>query len=496
MTSIRQHLHAFSEGFVEPSDLAIQALRAIDRHDPLVNAVPTRIDSDRVLEQARRIGEAMRRGDPVGVLAGMPYVAKDTHRTKGVRTTYGSPIFADHVPDQDDPIVERLSTAGCVLLGKSNTPEFAAGSQTINPVFGTTRNPYALDRTVGGSSGGGACALATGMAIVADGSDLAASLRNPASFCGVVGLRPTSHARPDLAMAADRFGTLSVVGTMGRCVDDVRLGRRAVFAPPAHRPLNDWARWLADETRERGRGCAAPNATDHAVAPGPLPRDPRGLRIAWTIDADGQMPVSAPVHQAMRRVIHLLREAGVELVEAHPDMAGADDCFQVLRGEYFVENFGPYLDSDPDKLKEAVRWNIEFGLDLDVERIAAAKRMRARIFDRMRHFLGGLDAWLLPTAQVLPFSHRESHPTEIGGIPMTTYIDWLKSCYWITLAGHPAISLPAGLAADEADPPGARLPVGLQLVGHWGEDEALLDVAETLETLLTPLNGAPPTPVA
>lgn len=484
--SIRQHLMAFGTGTLSPVEVVASALGAVDRFNPSVNAVPTLADRTAVITQAERLADAIRHVQPVGPLAGLPYVAKDIHRTAGLKTTWGSPIHADHVPQRSDPIVQRLLDADTILLGKSNTPEFAAGSQTFNEVFGATRNPYSLDRTVGGSSGGSACALATGMAVIADGSDLAASLRNPASFCGVVGMRPTSASHPALRMASDVFGTLSMVGTMGCSVDDVRLGHRSVFAQPRRQPLRQYTAQLARETEELHRG-RIHRPDDSATLP--LPRDPRTLRIAWSIDCGGQIPVSVPVHRAMRRAMHLLGEAGVELVEAFPDFSGADECFQTLRGEYFVENFYPYYLSDRDRLKDAVRWNIEFGLDLDQERIMAARRTRAEIYARTSEFMAGVDAWLLPTAQTLPFSNRETHPTEINGQPLTTYIDWLKSCYWVTVSGHPAISIPCGFEADTAGP---RLPVGLQLVGRWGTDEDLLDVAETVETLLEPLTSMKP----
>lgn len=480
MPSIRETLLSYAQGRATPVDTVAAACSAIDRHNPLFNALPTLVPRDAVFAKAERLATAIRAGEPVGALAGLPWVAKDTHRTAGLRTTFGSPIFADHVPDRDEPIVRRLADADCLLLGKSNTPEFAAGSQTFNPIFGATRNPYALDRTVGGSSGGGACALATGMAAVADGSDLAASLRNPASFCGVVGYRPSSFGDPTMETGANAFGALSMVGAMGRSVDDVRLANRAVNAPSLRRPIDELAKALRAETLTENRG--------HAGT-GPTPRDPKRLRVAFTIDGHGQMPVDVPVRRAMRHVAHLLREAGVEVIEACPDMAGADECFQVLRGLYFVENLGPLYETDRPRLKDTVAWNVEFGLGLDAARIGAAQRARSELFRRMAAFVGEVDAWLLPTAQVLPFSHRVPYPTEINGQPLATYIDWLRSCYWITVSGHPAVSIPCGW---EAEGDGTRLPVGLQLVGRFGRDEALLDVAETVESLLAPLLAHPP----
>jgi amidase len=390
------------------------------------------------------------------------------HRTAGLRTTFGSPIYADPVPQTNDPVVQRILDAGAILIAKSNTPEFAAGSQTFNPVLGKTVNPHDPRRTVGGSSGGGAAALACGMAVVADGSDLAASLRNPASFCGVAGMRPSSIADPAMQVSANGFSSLSTIGAMAPRVADLRWVNRAIHAPAPPRPLSQWLDLIEREAAARMR--------------------PRPLRLAWTIDAGGEMPVSAPVRRAMERVLDRLREASgeaaIELVQACPDFSGADECFQVLRGEYFVENWGELYRRERGRMKDTVVWNIEQGLALDAATIAAASVTRTAVYARVANFMRDFDAWLLPTAQVLPFSHDLPYLTEIDGKPLKTYIDWLKSCSWVTVSGHPGVSIPAGFETDPADPEQLPLPVGLQLVGRFGADEALLDVAERVETLL------------
>ncbi|MCM5570200.1 amidase family protein [Burkholderiaceae bacterium FT117] len=464
-------LRDFHSGARTPESLARECFAAIDRLDADINALPTRVDRDTVLAAAERAGKAIRAGDAVGALAGLPYAAKDMHRTAGIRTTFGSPIFADHVPDRNDAVVQRVLDAGAILIAKSNTPEFAAGGQTFNPVFGRTANPHDTTRTSGGSSGGGAAAVATGMTVVADGSDLGASLRNPAAFCGVVGLRPSSVSNPALLPDANGFNTMNTVGTMAPRVADLRWNNRAIHAPMAARPIAAWLDAIEQEAAARR----------HAAGQRPL-------RLAFTIDAGGAMPVAAPVRRALERAIERLREharAGrVELVEAFPDMSDADDCFQVLRAQYFVENLGELYRSDRARMKDTVAWNVEQGLALTPERLAAAAATRSRIFARIAAFLGGFDAWLLPTVQVLPFSHEIPFPTEIDGVPLATYIDWVKSCYWITVSGHPGLSIPAGFEADPADPAKTPLPVGLQLVGHYGRDEALLDVGERIEALL------------
>jgi amidase len=400
----------------------------------------------------------------VGLLAGLPYVAKDIFDTAGLRTTLGSPIFADRIPEVDAPGVRRLREAGAVLIAKSNTPEFAAGSQTFNTVFGATRNPFDPTRTVGGSSGGAAAALATGMALVADGSDLAASLRNPASFCGVVGVRPSTRLDPSLADGPNGFDTLSTVGPLGRSVDDCRLVHAALFAQPAPRPIDAWLDWLASHP--------------------PLPAA-RGLRLAWSADLGG-LPVAAPVRATFLRAIDALRDAGVGLVEAYPDFSGADEAFLTLRGLYFVEWLGELHATESARMKDTVVWNIEQGLALDASRIARAQRLRTAVFRRVASFLERFDAFLLPTAQVLPFALDVPYPTAIDGVPLANYVDWLKTCYWISASGHPGLSLPCGRARDGDSAP---LPVGLQLVGRWGGDAALFDVAQVVETVLAPLNA-------
>lgn len=452
----------FHRGAQSPVDLLAACHREIDRRDASLNALPTRRDRDACVREAERAAAAIRAGEPVGPLIGLPWVCKDVFDTAGLRTTLGSPIFADRVPAADAPVVGRLKAAGALLIAKSNTPEFAAGSQTFNPVFGATRNPHDPSRTCGGSSGGAAVALATGMAVVADGSDLASSLRNPASFCGVVGMRPSTRLDPSLADGANAFDLLSMIGPMGACVDDCRRVHEAMFLRPTPRPV---AAWLA-------RDAARP------------PAKPAGaLRVAWSADLGG-LPLQAPVRAAFERAIGALRDAGVALVEAFPDFQGADEAFMTLRGLYFVEWLGELYETERARMKDSVVWNVEQGLALDARRIAHAQRLRSAVFRRTAAFMAGVDAFVLPTSQVLPFALQLPHPTEIDGVPLAHYVEWLKTCYWISASGHPALSLPCGRARDRD---GAMLPVGLQVVGRWGEDGALFEVAGTLESILAPL---------
>jgi amidase len=439
-------------------------LNRIHRVNPQLNAIVT-LAEERAVAEATAADEAAARGDLRGVLHGLPIAVKDLADTAGIRTTYGSPLYAGHVPDADAPHVALLRAAGAVIIGKTNTPEFGAGSQTFNAVFGATRNPWDTRMTPGGSSGGAAAAVAAGLLPFADGSDLAASVRNPAAMCSVVGLRTTPGTIPS---GGDFFDPLSVLGPIARSAADAAL---LLAGLRGHDPGLPLARPGAHTTAP---GMAAPGAVDGVA----------GLRVAWSADLGG-LPVEPAVAEVLARAREVLAGAGAAVVDAEPGLADADEVFLVLRAVRMAGQFGSLLETARDQLKDTLIWNIEQGLALTGPRIATAQARHSEIFGRMKAFLSGYDVLATPTVQVAPFPVEQEWVTSINGVPQETYIDWLRSCSRITVTGHPAVSVPAGFTAD-------GLPVGLQLVGRYGTDDRLLSLAGAVARVLLPEPARPP----
>ncbi len=435
-------------GQVSARELLDEHLARIDEVNPTVNAIVT-FSLDRAHEDAARADEAHARDERLGVLHGLPIAHKDLADTAGIRTTMGSPILADNVPRTDELMIERLRAAGCVTIGKTNTPEFGAGSHTFNPLFGVTRNPHDPARSAGGSSGGAAAALASGMVPIADGSDLGGSLRNPASFCGVVGLRPTPGTVPSWP-SSDPWDPLATEGPMGRSAADVALLLEAIAGPDPRVPL---------------RGAVGPFA--------PLDRSIAGLRIAWSADAGG-LPVERAVVQALAGVPERLGAHGCFVVDAFPELRDAGRIFQTLRAVGFERNLGELYDRRPDDLKDTIRWNVELARQLSAADVGVALRERGALQDRVRRFFERHDLLALPTVQVVPFPVELDWVREIEGVPLDNYLQWMQSCTDITVTGCPAISVPAGFTPD-------GLPVGLQLVAPPGQELLLLQVAHALD---------------
>ncbi len=438
-------------GDLSAEEVVRESLERIEATHAAINAVVTRCP-DRALEAARRADTRRLRGAPLGPLHGLPIAHKDLVNTAGIRTTYGSPLFRDHVPDEDDLIVERLRAAGAITVGKTNTPEFGAGSQTFNPVFGATRNPYDPTRTVGGSSGGAAAALAAGLLPIADGSDMGGSLRNPASFCNVVGLRPSPGRVPNYP-APLAWAGLAVLGPMARSVEDCALLLGAMAGPDPRAPIS-----IAEPGERFLR---------------PLGREFRGTRVAWSHDLGG-LPVDRRVREAPAAARPALDAVGCEVEDAEPDFSGADRIFHVLRGFAFAAHFRDVRGDALAKLKETLVWNIEAGRALSADEVAAAELDRTALYHRIRRFLDDYEFLLAPVVQVPPFSVDEEWVREIDGVAMDTYIDWMRSCFYISLLGNPAISVPFGFTPE-------GLPVGLQIVGRHGDDWGVLQFAYAVE---------------
>jgi len=430
---------------------ATEVMRAfiarIERVNPKVNAIVTFLP-----EEALKKAKAFDRKPAAGALAGLPVAHKDIVPTKGIRTTYGSPIYADYVPDHDHAIVERVRAAGAILLGKTNTPEFAVGAQTFNPVFGATRNPYDRTKTSGGSSGGAAVAVACGMLPFADGSDLGSSLRNPGSFCNVVGFRPTPGRVPNWPFP-NAWDTLWSVGPIARTVEDAALLFSAMAGPDPRVPTT--------------------HAEPGKVFARPLGRSFRKVRVAWSRDLGG-LPVDARVTRALEAQRAVFVSLGCIVEEAEPDLSEADEAFQVQRAVGFVEAYGELMKTERARMKDTVVWNIEQGLGMDAARIANANVLRSRVFQAMRSFLERYEFLLLPTVQVPPFPVDQPYVTEINGVKLANYMEWMKSTYLITATSHPAISVPAGFTEE-------GLPVGLQIVGRYRDDFGVLQLAHAFE---------------
>jgi amidase len=439
------------------AELMRATIAQIERVNPQVNAIVTFLP-EQALAQAKALDRrlARPRTADLGPLAGLPIAYKDLVSTKGIRTTKGSPIYADHVPDADAALVERLGAAGAITLGKTNTPEFGAGSQTFNAVFGATRNPYDLTKTCGGSSGGAAVALACGMLPIADGSDLGGSLRNPANFCNIVGFRPTPGRVPSYP-TDDAWDTMSTLGPMARSVEDTAFLLSAMAGPDPRAPVT---------LEAPGRAFARS-----------LKRDFRKVRVAWSPDLGG-----LPIDPRIRRVLAAQRRSfealGCSVEDATPKLDGADEVFHVLRAVAFAAKYAPLLDEHRHQMKDTVVWNIEAGLALDAGRIARAVALRSKVYHALRTFMQRYEFLIAPVSQVPPFPVDQPYVTEINGQKLTTYIDWMKVCFRITAASHPAISVPAGFTDD--DPP---LPVGVQIVGRYRDDFGVLQLAQAFESV-------------
>jgi len=436
---------------ISVTQLITAHLDQVERFNPKLNAIVT-LTAESALQAAKEADAQLARQDAIGALHGLPVAHKDLFLTKGVKTTFGSPIYKDNIPQVDSLPVERQKNAGAISLGKTNTPEFGAGSQTFNSVFGATLNPYDLSKTCGGSSGGGAAALATGMVALADGTDLAGSLRNPANFCNLVGMRPSVGRVPTWPEQLGWY-TMSVAGPMARSVEDLALMMSVLSGPDDRSPI------ALD--------------TPGTIFTSPLQRNFKGCKVAYSEDLGG-LPLEPEVRTVMRSAREVFERLGCEVVDAEIDLSEAGEIFMLWRAWRTELRIAPLLAIHKDQLKDTVIWNAEQGLDLTGPQLARAEAKRTEIYHRMREFMNTYKFFILPVNQVVPFSVDLDYPREINGVKMETYIDWQKTAYFISAMGNPAISVPAGFTDS-------GLPVGVQIVGGHRQDLAVLQMAYAFE---------------
>jgi amidase len=432
----------------------ISAVELLDAHferiddvNPELNAIVT-ATPELARERAEAADARLAEGGAIPLLTGLPVAHKDTHETAGIRTTFGSPVYRNYVPTRNALIVQRQVDAGAVTVGKTNTPQHGAGSQTFNEVFGVTRNPWDPDRTPGGSSGGAAVAVATGMAALADGSDHGASLRNPASFTNTVGFRPSPGRIPSWP-TKDAWATHSVHGPLARTVEDVALFMAATAGPDPRIPVS---------IEQPGSMFATP-----------LARDWSGVTLAWSDDL-GFLPVDPVVTDVLSGARSTLEELGFRVVDEHPDLRDAEPTFRALRGFTFVRDFADAIRKDPDAYKATIHDNVRYGETLTLADVGRAIETKTRLRNRVMRFFEDHRFLALPASPVPPFPVEVEYPTEVDGVVMSDYTSWFACCYVISVLELPAISVPAGFTPD-------GLPVGLQIVGRHRADLEVLQAA-------------------
>ncbi|HLB55037.1 MAG TPA: amidase [Gemmatimonadales bacterium] len=435
---------------ISPVAVIEAALARVEELNPRLNAIVTL--NPRARDEASALERRLEAGEPAGLLAGVPVGIKDVTQVAGLRTTFGSPLYRDHVPEEDALVVQRLRAAGAIILGKTNTPEFAAGGNTWNDVFGRTRNPWNPERSAGGSTGGGAAALAAGMIALAEGTDLGGSLRIPASFCGVVGLRPSPGLVP--TYPSDWvWDSLQVTGPMARTAEDVALMLQAIAGPGPFAPLRQ---------PTAGRDLVA------AARRGPK----QNLRLAYCPDVAG-IGIDPGIETVCRAAAERLAATGMPMEVIELDLSAGRDAFLALRGLWFVT----WMQERLDRIEEFgvnVRNNIKAGLAGTVPDIARAETVRGQIWHRFRHLFEHYDHLLTPTMAVPPFPVEQNYPDTVAGRVMKTYVDWIAPTFVLSLTGLPVASVPCGLD-------GEGMPVGMQIVGRPEGEEAVLGLAAQIQ---------------
>jgi amidase len=427
-------------------------LKQIRRINPRVNAIVTLLPEDELMAQAASADEALAKGKWLGPLHGLPIAVKDLHETHGIRTTYGSPIFKEQIPNFDCRVVQREKQAGGIVIGKTNVPEFGLGSQTFNKVFGPTLNPYDTSKTCGGSTGGGAVALACGMVPLADGSDMGGSLRNPPNFCNVVGLRPSPGRVPSMPARLGWF-TFSVAGPVARNVTDCAYFLSVLAGFDPHSPIS---------IDQPGTLFAEPLGN----------RSFKGVRVAMFEDLD--LPWDPEVKAAVKAQHRIFESLGCIVEEAEPNFTDANECFLAWRHWSIEHAYGDLLATHRDQLNDYVHWHVEEGRKLTGPYLARVEAKRTALFQRLCGFKNEYDFFILPVSQVLPFEVKTHFPAEIAGVNMENYLAWMKSAYFISVAGNPAISVPCAFSKS-------GLPIGLQIVGRHHDDWGVLQLAHAFE---------------
>jgi amidase len=426
-------------------------MKQIERVNPKVNAIVTLVP-ELASAAAAKADEMQAHGKLMGPLHGLPVAHKDLLETRGIRTTFGSPLFKDYVPAEDDIVVERMARAGAITIGKTNTPELGAGSQTFNKIFGATHNPYDLTKTCGGSTGGGAVSLACGFAPVVSGSDTGGSLRNPAAFCNVVGFRP-SIGRVPSPKSSFAWSTLSTSGCLGRSVADLAYVLSTIAGPDIRTPLS---------INEPGEHFARP-----------LDRSFKGVRVAWFKDLGG-VPFDPRVRAIVDGHRKTFESLGCIVEQAEPDFSLAELAFRKLRAWGTAHSADADYRAHPELFKDTLKGEIEEGLHLSGMDVANAVAAHGQLWRAFQAFLEKYEYFILPTTQLPPFDVKTEYPTEIAGVKFTNYIDWMKSCWYISTTGNPAASVPGGFTPE-------GLPVGVQIVGRNKEDFSVLQMAHAFE---------------
>ena len=445
---------------ISPVDLINAAFTRIRQVEPAINAMPILCE-----ERARKVAAQLSLG--AGLLAGLPIAIKDLTLVAGVQATFGTPGLKDYIADQSDPLVERLEGHGGVVIGKTNTPEMGAGGNTFNTVFGATRNPWNIAKNAGGSSGGAAASLASGEVWLSHGSDLAGSLRTPAAYCGVIGLRP-SPGRAGGGPTTISFNQEAVQGPMARSITDIALFLDAMTGFDPRQPLS------LD-------GPAEPfsEAIRHS--------DGR-VRIAYSATLNGFAEVEPEMDAVLRHAVLAMERDGAEIGEECPELPDLYDTYVTLRAMTWASLPGRMPDAIQNQYKRTLRENIALGRTLSAERIYDAHRARSVLYDRMEAFLQRFDVLACPVVGLEPQNVEIEYPATVNGKPVTDYIDWLRFSFLATTIGLPALSIPVGFTKS-------GMPVGMQLIGRPRGEARLLQVGRAFEQTLGALGRAPIDPV-